>query len=492
MNGYNRPFTQRGAEPPRHMHEQALQIGLRILLTLVLLLLASLARHTRLAGAASYRQSVHDRLVLALYYPWFDENTWTSGTTPDLPAQPYASRDRTVMARHIQQAQQAGIDAFMVAWYGPKDGNPTETNLAALLDEAAARNFKIGILFETTSPFFAGPGDAAAALQHALTVHAGHPAFLRADGKPVILFWRPQLWSVDTWQSIRDQVDPSRSSLWIAEGVDTSYLRVFDGHYLYSNTWNPPTDLTYTNTKFARLVAQAEAALGAPKLWLATVMPGYDDTRTGRPNAFVQSREGGAYYERSWQAALASQPDWIVITSFNEWPEGTYIEPSQREGDRYLRLTATWSARFKQGTGVVQAASASPAQPVQPPPVDAPAPEPVDAPQPAPTEPTAYVDVLLLNLRAGPSTRHAIVGQLPQGAALTITGQDPRWPDWRQVRYNGQTGWVYAPLTTQAGPLARVPEVEAPALPPVLPVRLAQELPTWLLQTAGLLESPER
>lgn len=485
MNEQVRILTHRGTEPPRHAQQQALQISWRIVLTVLLLLLASMVRYTRLAGAAPYLQSVQDRLVLALYYPWFDENTWTSNTTPDLPAQLYVSRDRSAMGRHIEQAQRAGIDAFMVAWYGPAGGNPTETNLAALLDEAAVRNFKIGILFETTSPFFSGTGDAAAALQHALAVHAQHPAFLRADGKPVILFWRPQLWSVDAWQAIRAQVDPNHTSLWIAEGVDTAYLRVFDGHYLYSNTWNPPTDLTYTNTKFARLVDQAEQTFGRSKLWLATVMPGYDDTRTGRADAFAQPREEGAYYERSWQAALASKPDWIVITSFNEWPEGTYIEPSQGEGERYLALTAAWSARFKQGAELVQAASL----PL------APSGEPVSEPAPEvralePKEPTAYVDVLLLNLRAGPNTTYPILAQLPQGTALSISGRDPRWPDWRQVRYNGLRGWVYAPLTTEVGPLELIPEVRAPRLTPILPVRLAERLPAWTLHAAKLPRPP--
>lgn len=459
-------------------------------LLLALLVLIGLWRSGRIAGAAPAAQSGSAPLVFAFYYTWFDENTWEYSKVPDLPVAPYASRDRAVMGRHIEQAQAAGIDAFLVAWYGPGgDSNQTEPNLAALLDEAAARNFRIGILFETTSPFFGGTGDATAALSHALNVHANRPAFLRVDGRPVLFFWRPTLWGVETWRAMRDQVDPGRNAIWIAEGVDMAYQAVFDGHHLYSNTWNPPADLAYTNDKFARWTAAASQQYGTYKRWVATVMPGYDDTRTGRGNAFAKDREGGAYYERSWQAAIASRPDWIVITSFNEWPEGSYIEPSVAYGNRYLELTGAWGSVYKSGGGSASAAALGRAaeQPVAvaPPPT----PTPVSAP-------TAFVAVDLLNLRAGPSTDHPILAQMAQGTALPITGRDAAWPEWWQVSFGGSSGWVYGPMVKAAGPLEQVAAVSAP--PPVpspeeiaaMQARLAGppvpslRLPAWLAGVA--------
>ncbi|MCB0074199.1 MAG: hypothetical protein KDE20_22190, partial [Caldilineaceae bacterium] len=175
-------------------HER-LHLGWRILLTVLLLvaivLLGLWTTRTR-TNAAPAQQAGSSPLVLAFYYSWFDENTWTYDKLPDLPAQTYVSRDRAAMGRHIEQAQAAGIDAFLVAWYGPGgDTNQTEPNLAALLDEAAARNFKIGVLFETDSPFLGSPGAITGALQHIRDVHANHPAFLRVDGRPVVFFWRP-------------------------------------------------------------------------------------------------------------------------------------------------------------------------------------------------------------------------------------------------------------------------------------------------------------
>ncbi|HXF61240.1 MAG TPA: endo-1,3-alpha-glucanase family glycosylhydrolase [Caldilineaceae bacterium] len=426
-----------------------LPLGVCALLTVALLL----APHRPLL-AAPLAQSAGDPLVLAFYYTWYDENTWTYDKLSDLPAEPYASRDRGVMGRHIDQAKRAGIDALLVAWYGPGGGNQTEGNLAAMLEEAGARGYKIGVLFETNSPFFGGVGDVTAALQHLLSVHAAHPAYLRVDGRPVVFFWRPTLYGVETWRTIRAQSDPNNAAIWISEGVDTSYLAVFDGHHLYSNTWNPPADLHATNQKFASRVEQVRQQSGVYKLWVATVMPGYNDIKVR--GGFARDREGGNYYAQSWQAAIASRPNWIVINSFNEWPEGSYIEPSAAFGDHYLNLTAQFSGQFKSGGG----------QPVQLAAVAAAAPPAPAEPTPAPDAPTAFVNAALVNLRSGPGTDFPVVGQVAAGTPLPITGSDPAQPEWWQVRHGDGEAWVFGPLVTTGGPMEQVRQVTAP-LPPM-------------------------
>jgi hypothetical protein len=79
-------------------------------------------------------------------------------------------------------------------------------------------------------------------------------------------------------------------------------------------------------------------ASGARRVFAATVSPGYDDTHLGDSSSHrVTDRAGGAYYEAQWTAALDGVPDWILITSWNEWYENTGIEPSVLYGDSYLR-----------------------------------------------------------------------------------------------------------------------------------------------------------
>jgi len=91
------------------------------------------------------------------------------------------------------------------------------------------------------------------------------------------------------------------------------------------------------------------------------VGPGYLDTRIRPWNAATtRSREDGAYYDRMFAAAIACGPTLIGVTSFNEWHEGTQIEPAvpMTVGDYtyedylplkpedYLARTRAWVNRF--------------------------------------------------------------------------------------------------------------------------------------------------
>ncbi|MDW8069205.1 MAG: glycoside hydrolase family 99-like domain-containing protein [Anaerolineae bacterium] len=341
-----------------------------------------------------------ERLVLAFYYAWYDLETWKK-PLPDQPVQPYVSTDPIAIERHVLWARQAGIDAFVQSWYGPWTAhNQTETNFARLLDIAAQHGFFAAVDLEVTSPFIHSPSDVAAALRHVRMVHAAHPAYLRVNGRPVIFFWRQERYPLETWQAIRQEVDPHWETLWVMEGTRLDYLQVFDGNHLYSVAWDPAPERVLV--RWGGRVRDWSIHHRTKRLWVATVMPGYDDRVTGRANAFVRDRAGGEYYRRCWQGAMESGADWVIITSFNEWMEGTQIEPGTGYGDAYLNLTRELVERYRSGavsTALeISAAIASPAgvreEPPSPtpsatveptvPPLPTPSPSPTPLPTPSP------------------------------------------------------------------------------------------------------------
>jgi uncharacterized protein YraI len=407
-------------------------------------------------------------LVLAFYYAWYDQNTWTSGTTTDTPLEPYRSADPAVIQRHVALAQSAGIDALIVSWYGPQEAhNQTETNLRLLLDAAAAQGMRAGVAFETSGPFFPDRASVTEALRYLLTVHAQHPAYLRYEGRPVVFFWRQQRFSVDTWAAIRAEVDPDRSSLWIAEGVDIAFQSVFDGHYLYSVAWSP--DVSRTLADWSGRVQRYASQNNTRRLWVATVMPGYDDTRSGRgASAFAVARRGGDYYRSTWAAATASRPDWVVITSFNEWVEGTMIEPSVSYGDLYLNLTRELATQYKASLPPPEPAVAPSPAPASAASTATPEPSPTASPLPSAVRTSGTLQVRAVGsvrIRSGPGTQYAILGLLSEGQTARVIGRNADASWWQvEIPTTGGAGWVTAEFVEFMGDASQVPVAGEAAL----------------------------
>ena len=78
-----------------------------------------------------------------------------------------------------------------------------------------------------------------------------------------------------------------------------------------------------------------------------TVMPGFNDRRASDP---LVGRQDGALYAALWFAALALKPDWVLVTTWNEWHEGSEIEASEQYGTAYLDATRVYSERFRRDT----------------------------------------------------------------------------------------------------------------------------------------------
>jgi len=98
------------------------------------------------------------------------------------------------------------------------------------------------------------------------------------------------------------------------------------------------TDATYPGWK---------AKVGS-KIYCATVIPGFNDTKVpGRtlPRPTV-SRNGTGTFTELWRAAIKTGADWVLITSFNEWHEGSEIEPSREYGSNFLTLNAAYARQF--------------------------------------------------------------------------------------------------------------------------------------------------
>jgi hypothetical protein len=69
------------------------------------------------------------------------------------------------------------------------------------------------------------------------------------------------------------------------------------------------------------------------------VMPGYDERMLGRPTKHYLPRLNGLTYRILFKLAKLGNPRLVFIVSWNEYHENSHIEPSERFGDKYLKLT---------------------------------------------------------------------------------------------------------------------------------------------------------
>jgi hypothetical protein len=68
---------------------------------------------------------------------------------------------------------------------------------------------------------------------------------------------------------------------------------------------------------------------------------------TNPMNGMYRARgTNGERYADTWRAAVGSDPEWVLITSWNEWYESTHIAPGVNSGGRALEQTATWTGTF--------------------------------------------------------------------------------------------------------------------------------------------------
>lgn len=107
------------------------------------------------------------------------------------------------------------------------------------------------------------------------------------------------------------------------------FLNFTEGLHMYT-----PCIFSASLSKILKVYNQASnAAHSKKKIFVATVMPGYNDTNVPE---YVVDRQNGTCYTSLWSIATACFPDGYVITSFNEWHEGTEIEPSLEYEYQYI------------------------------------------------------------------------------------------------------------------------------------------------------------
>lgn len=306
----------------------------------------------------------HPRQVLTFYYPWYGNprvsGRWAhwQGPNGEAPRQSpmldrptlglYDSHDPAVIATHVAQAKAAGITALVVSWWGI--GSHEDQAMPLILAAARRAGLRVTAYLEQQKD---GAVGAARDVAYLLKTYGGDPAWLRAERRPVLFLYLQALRDLPArdWRRAAGEaflvgdVSPREA------GDFAAWAPFMDGIHVYVLAPYVKGMSPAQMTDWADRTYPVWRRMIGDRLFCATVIPGFDDTRVpGRsPPRPTVARAGGATYRALWDAAIRHDADWVVVTSFNEWHEGSEIEPSREYGDRYLRLTAAAARRFLTG-----------------------------------------------------------------------------------------------------------------------------------------------
>ncbi len=306
------------------------------------------------------------RHVMAFYYPWYGTEKTGDRTRhwgnwdakkKDAPASlrwpvggPYDSTDPEVVDRHMTQFVEAGIDVPIVSWWGP--GDHTDKAMPVILDHAAKHGRRVTVYFEVVRSKPPTPESAASDLNYLARKYASHPAWLRIDNRPVVFLYGRVMGQLGAagWVKALELARAQVGADWvaIADGIRSGYGALFDGIHSYNTmgSYLKRPESAWADIARDHMSRSIDYAKRYRHIACATIVPGYDDTKIRTPGAALD-RAKGRLYDVQWKVALETQPDWILITSFNEWHEGSEIEPSAELGDYYLKATAKWTKQWR-------------------------------------------------------------------------------------------------------------------------------------------------
>jgi hypothetical protein len=321
-------------------------------------------------ATGKHQVTIPQRKVLAFYYPWYGSPTgpskdyvhWSEKAPHDTRNFPtlglYDSHDPKIVAQHIEWAKAAGIDGFISSWWGI--GTHEDRAMPILLAEAAkAGNFEISVYMEGADKSPTEKYDRALALKrtrYILDQYAKHPNFLHSGDEPVLFYYVRAIDKIKgrVWKSMFQELRGEGRKIVVTAdlivtadppmGEDVDLIDAFDGLHFYVDIAAKvfKTDSPMIGEPSWESTARAVHAAG--KHWAATTIPGFWHFEDDKP---ALQRLGASTYLKSWYAAAKSGADWLLITSFNEWHEGSEIEPSREHGETYLYLTRVLSALWK-------------------------------------------------------------------------------------------------------------------------------------------------
>ncbi len=330
-------------------------------------------------GTSPSFAATNDKPVMVYYMPWYAAKPfseewgwhWTmSHFNPDKVNAsgereiaswyypligPYDSADPAVLEYHVLLMKLAGIDGVIVDWYGSADLFDYATvnrNVARLFDYTRKAGLKFAICYEdqTIQRFIEGKHLAAAdAVHHAQqemlylqTNFFCDPSYFRLNGRPLLENFGPQYFLSSTnWDEIFFVLNATNRPNFFTED---NPLSAGHGAFDWPPMWlsrQPGTGGVLSEASLRNYLGDFEKKSTAWPAFISSAFPRFHDIyqHAGVRNywGYLGDRDGETLRE-TLNRALTNNSVLVQMVTWNDFGEGTAIEPTKEYGFRDLYL----------------------------------------------------------------------------------------------------------------------------------------------------------
>ncbi len=304
----------------------------------------------------------NNKKIYVHYMPWFETKAsngswgyhWTmSNKNPDIITNgkrqiashyypkigPYHSGDKQVIENHLLMMKYAGVDGILIDWYGTYNLNDfrlikeNTEQLIAMLDKVGleyAIVYEDRFLADIVNAGLAPSVTAAARMDLAYlqTNCFSDTNYIKVNGKPLLLNFGPITIQTETgWTDAFQNLSPKPTflTLWNESG-DAGNNASGEYAWVYENNANLQN--FYNNN-----VANLDVAFGS-------AYPGFHDfyVEGGAGNiiGWTIPHNNGATFDQTLQMSANANIDAIQLITWNDFGEGTMIEPTDEFGYTYV------------------------------------------------------------------------------------------------------------------------------------------------------------
>jgi hypothetical protein len=262
---------------------------------------------------------------------------------------PYDSKDETVLEYQVLLMKLSGIDGVLVDWYGMEDFRDyaiLNESTHALFDMIRKAGLLFAIVYEdqtvqhmVTSGYLSRDetDDHGIEVMRYLQENWFETgSYLKFNDRPVLLTFGPQYYKTSAeWETIFSVLPVSP----LFFTLDNRLSPVAAGAYPWPPMWKTNSGGQLTQAALNDYLNQFYQKASGWDFFIDGAFPGFHDiyaeAGVGDSYGFLDALNG-ATFQSTLQQALDHHPVVIQLITWNDYGEGTVIEPTEEFGTRYL------------------------------------------------------------------------------------------------------------------------------------------------------------